>query len=234
MRGKRHLICTRCTYRVGRQLIDHAIETACPVQAWDLLREFTKAEVKEAAASYLDSPSERRRLRAALETVAKRPLPAQGWDPAATEKELLLGVLASDVRLAVRALRDWTDALHVPFVAPASRVRRKLSCWAPAMAARLHALPHRGECATACLRTFLPRARKQSLRGGVWRPDGLCLAMQIEGKPNVAQVTGTVFLKYNCRSQVRSAAGASMLPRRTLARPWPPSRGNWSGVTPLD
>ena len=36
--------------------------------------------------------------------------------------QILIGVLASEIRLAVRALRDYTQALGVPFRVPASRV----------------------------------------------------------------------------------------------------------------
>ena len=34
----------------------------------------------------------------------------------------MLGILSSDVRWAVRALRDWTEAFELPFVPPVSRV----------------------------------------------------------------------------------------------------------------
>lgn len=41
-----------------------------------------------------------------------------GWTP----PDLMLGVLASDVRIAVRAYRDWCTELGVPYLAPESRV----------------------------------------------------------------------------------------------------------------
>lgn len=37
--------------------------------------------------------------------------------------QVLIGILASDIRLAVRSLKDFTAALGTPFVMPESRVR---------------------------------------------------------------------------------------------------------------
>jgi len=54
--------------------------------------------------------------------VATNAAPSEGWDPSIEPPEILLGILSSDIRLAVRALRDWANALHVPFVIPTSRV----------------------------------------------------------------------------------------------------------------
>lgn len=48
--------------------------------------------------------------------------PEAGWDPAAQPSTMMLGVLSSDVRMAVRALRDYADALNLEFVMPKSRV----------------------------------------------------------------------------------------------------------------
>lgn len=45
-----------------------------------------------------------------------------GWDPARAPREVLLGVVASDVRLALRALRDYSAALGLPAATPESRV----------------------------------------------------------------------------------------------------------------
>lgn len=58
-----------------------------------------------------------------LQVAVSHPAPAEGWDPSLQPPEILLGILSSDIRLAVRALRDWTNALHLPFVIPKSRVR---------------------------------------------------------------------------------------------------------------
>ena len=40
--------------------------------------------------------------------------------------QVLLGVVSSDIRLAVRSLRDYTQALELPFIQPESRVRTTL------------------------------------------------------------------------------------------------------------
>ena len=50
------------------------------------------------------------------QVAAAAPYTPAGWNPEAAEApEVLLGVLASDVRLAVRALRDYCQALGLPF-----------------------------------------------------------------------------------------------------------------------
>lgn len=48
----------------------------------------------------------------------------ENWNPA-LNSETLLGVLASDARLAVRALRDWCQALDLEFVMPTLREVRR-------------------------------------------------------------------------------------------------------------
>lgn len=58
-----------------------------------------------------------------MQVAVSHPAPTEAWDPANNPPEILLGILSSDIRLAVRALRDWTNALSVPFVTPKSRVR---------------------------------------------------------------------------------------------------------------
>lgn len=73
----------------------------------------------------LNSKDERQSLRRALLTAVAFPNAAIGWDPSSSTDEIpevLLGVLASDARLAVRALRDYCTALNVPFFVPESRV----------------------------------------------------------------------------------------------------------------
>jgi hypothetical protein len=64
---------------------------------------------------------QRDQLRLALQSIRDHAAPDVAWDPAAPD--LLIGILASDVRLAIRALRDWTQAMRVAFVMPESRVR---------------------------------------------------------------------------------------------------------------
>jgi hypothetical protein len=46
---------------------------------------------------------------------------AEGWNPAGAP-EVLLGVVASDNRLGLRALRDWCAALGLEYILPDSRV----------------------------------------------------------------------------------------------------------------
>lgn len=58
-----------------------------------------------------------------MQIAVSNPAPSEAWDPTNNPPEILLGILSSDIRLAVRALRDWTNALSVPFVTPKSRVR---------------------------------------------------------------------------------------------------------------
>lgn len=65
----------------------------------------------------------RTQLRETLELAVANPWPAAEWNPGAEPRDVLLGVLANDVRLAVRALRDWTQALGVPMVPIECRVR---------------------------------------------------------------------------------------------------------------
>lgn len=70
----------------------------------------------------LVSHCNKKTLHACTQVAASHPSPSEGWDPSIQPPEILLGILSSDIRLAVRALRDWTSALHVPFVVPESRV----------------------------------------------------------------------------------------------------------------
>lgn len=62
-----------------------------------------------------------------VQTAAAAPHAACGWapsaDPLAKPPSLLLGVLASDARLAVRALRDFCAALGAKFLLPEPDVR---------------------------------------------------------------------------------------------------------------
>jgi Domain of unknown function (DUF1824) len=64
----------------------------------------------------------RDRLRSALSRVYTTPCPAEGWNPGDVAPEVLLGVTASDARLAVRALRDWCSALALPYTPPTCKV----------------------------------------------------------------------------------------------------------------
>lgn len=118
-------------------------------QAWELLTTFTKKQAAGLAQPLLDSPGSRAALRDALLAAAAAPRPAVGWagwaegspaEAAASSSsaaaaaahsdgtagrgvpEVLLGIVAGDVRLAVRSLRDYCQALGLPFLPPESRV----------------------------------------------------------------------------------------------------------------
>jgi hypothetical protein len=52
-----------------------------------------------------------------------QPYIPDGWNPAVSKTpEVLLGFIASEPRLAIRALRDWCQALGLPYVLPDCRV----------------------------------------------------------------------------------------------------------------
>lgn len=59
-------------------------------------------------------------MREALQCVMAEPNAEAGWSP--QTPEILLGVLSSDVRLGLRALRDWTDTVNADYVIPEVRV----------------------------------------------------------------------------------------------------------------
>lgn len=67
-----------------------------------------------------DTKSRRDKLRDALQTVLVHKNPEFGWDP--EQPQVLLGVVCSDVRLGIRALRDWSTAVGTKFVVPESQV----------------------------------------------------------------------------------------------------------------
>mmetsp|Transcript_490 Transcript_490/g.1122 ORF Transcript_490/g.1122 Transcript_490/m.1122 type:complete len:251 (-) Transcript_490:358-1110(-) len=91
------------------------------LDCWTILQEFTKAEFKgTASTTYLRSKTSREVIRNAFfEAIQSRNDEIQ-WNPASSP--VLLGILASDVRLAMRSLRDYTAALSVEFVPPDSTI----------------------------------------------------------------------------------------------------------------
>lgn len=58
-------------------------------------------------------------MRDALLEVAGTPREDIGWDP--RQANIIFGIVSSDIRLAVRALRDYTDVFGVPFEVPEVR-----------------------------------------------------------------------------------------------------------------
>ena len=71
--------------------------------------------------AYLDSSN-------SVQVAANGVWPAANWDPAGQPPSILIGIVSSDVRLAMRSLRDYLAALHLPFVAPTSRVSNVMTC----------------------------------------------------------------------------------------------------------
>ncbi|GIL91178.1 hypothetical protein Vretimale_18822 [Volvox reticuliferus] len=97
--------------------------TAQREAAWELLKDFTLKEFRGAAQEpYLSSPAKRQRLREALKIAFSGPYPPAGWMGPSDDSEVLLGVVASDVKFAARAYRDWCEELGLPLVMPNSRV----------------------------------------------------------------------------------------------------------------
>jgi hypothetical protein len=97
--------------------------TAVPVaEAWRRLEALTAADARGAAAPLLATPAARAALRDSLLVAAAASHAPAAWvHDAEPLPEVLLGVLASDVRLALRALRDYTSTLGLEFVVPTPR-----------------------------------------------------------------------------------------------------------------
>lgn len=117
-------------HRLRALQVEAPSEAMDPVEAWALLTDFTTKEARGTAQPLLEGADFRRRLRDALLVAAGNPHTPVGWSPhppdsAAADSwvpEVLMGVLASDMRYAVRSLRDYCQALGVPFKMPDSRV----------------------------------------------------------------------------------------------------------------
>lgn len=103
--------------------------------SWQILEDFTREEFAgRAAAKYLSTRDSRQTLKQAFLQAARTPHPSSGWTPvdqrtrpgtdceaSPSQGVILLGILASDVRYAIRSLRDYCNALNIPFVAPVPR-----------------------------------------------------------------------------------------------------------------
>lgn len=129
---QRHRLCLRALQ------VEAPSEAMGVEAAWALLEDFTAKEARGLAQPFLNDRASRQRLRDALLVAAAAPHVPAGWNPSSSGSgggdsssssgdsnrsssggsggvpEVLLGVLASDVRLAVRALRDYTQALGLP------------------------------------------------------------------------------------------------------------------------
>ena len=127
-----------------------AIEIGVPIESqsvsssWQLLEDFTREEFAgRAATKYLSTRESRQNLKEAFRKAARSPHPSSGWSPSMLEDQngretpgtssssdhqgsssqgvILLGIVASDVRYAIRSLRDYCNALNIPFVVPVPR-----------------------------------------------------------------------------------------------------------------
>lgn len=90
-----------------------------------------------------------------LQVAAAAPYAAAGWNPEAAASssavpEVLLGVVASDVRLAVRSLRDYCQALGLPFKVGQRGPLVGVGCNACGWGVRVGARWLSGACRRAC------------------------------------------------------------------------------------
>lgn len=81
-------------------------------------------------------------LHAHMQLAFGSPYPPAGWPGPHPDTEVLLGVVASDIKLVARAYRDWCEALQLPLVAPTSRV-------SPGPAPRIVGTGERAACVRA-------------------------------------------------------------------------------------
>lgn len=96
----------------------HARSDSLGSDPFDFLTQYTKAEFKGTAAStYLATRASRDKLREAFYAAVQTSNESIAWKGPA-QSPVLLGVLSSDIRLALRSLRDFTQALGVPYVTP--------------------------------------------------------------------------------------------------------------------
>lgn len=57
-----------------------------------------------------------------MQTVRQHASLEEGWDPSSKPSTMIISVLSSDVRLALRAMRNYTTALEVEWIEPECRV----------------------------------------------------------------------------------------------------------------
>jgi len=86
--------------------------------AWELLERFTRSEFQGTAGStHLATKASRDKLREAFYVAIETPNESIAWK-GPSQSPVLLGVLSSDIRLALRSLRDYTKAMGVAYVLP--------------------------------------------------------------------------------------------------------------------
>jgi hypothetical protein len=143
---------------------------------------------------------------------------AVGWTPG---REVLLGVLSSDARVAVRALRDWCQALGLPYAVPECKVRRRALPGACQLAARPWSPA--GSCCSAGCGAAAAGAAACPLVGSLTPPlRWAAHRLQVAGAASLAAVQGAVYIKYNSQSQA-SCCSVQAVPA-LLAPPWLPSQ----------
>lgn len=113
----RHTRCAVASH--GAELASKEEETE---RQWSMLKDFTRKQFRGMADVYVANKEQRGLLRDALMTVYSTPNVGSAWNPTAPDVMVLMGIMASDVRLAVRGLRDWCDALGLEYVAPEVKV----------------------------------------------------------------------------------------------------------------
>lgn len=86
------------------------------------MKAYTKMDARGLGHLNCDSDN-RQALRQALLTVASQPWPQASYSPEQENRNILIGIMSSDVRLAVRSLRDYCDALDLPFLLPESAIK---------------------------------------------------------------------------------------------------------------
>ncbi|KAG1660718.1 hypothetical protein FOA52_014338 [Chlamydomonas sp. UWO 241] len=100
--------------------------TCSTAEEWRMLKAFTKANFRGLSADYLSTKEQRDGLRSAFMAVYSSPNFSVGWpgsgSTAPDTLDIMFGVMSSDVRMVVRAYRDWCAALGLVYVVPELRI----------------------------------------------------------------------------------------------------------------
>lgn len=106
----------------GHQRRWHSVFVARSEAVWPSLRPPLTARQLARARRQARAPPLRPLPAAPRQAVYSQPWPDAGWAPQPSDPDVLIGVVAGDARLAVRALRDWCGALGLPYIQPESKV----------------------------------------------------------------------------------------------------------------
>lgn len=91
--------------------------------SWSTLKDFTIQRFKGTAHQYTDSREKREELRDLLLRAYRAPYPEAGWSGGCNgTSTVLIGLMASDIKMGLRALRDYCEALEVEFMLPEVKV----------------------------------------------------------------------------------------------------------------